>query len=239
MIEASSISVGRRVTYKGDMANSPGSGAVISINVKSVAASGSMHAIDFSRGRLVPIDDSRTFNIALDDGRIFRNVFVSSIGGEFLDKSCRFMLDDGCISVDDLAALEAAHAIRQASLKAKADEVAAEMVRAKAAALKAGLALGLMPEADFNAAKKRGSAAAHNLRIELKAAGIKASVKQDGYSAINVRIESGSRPAAKAICAKYKAGSFDGMTDCYDYDPCAWGLVFGDVRYVFCQGGEA
>ena len=23
------------------------------------------------------------------------------------------------------------------------------------------------------------------------------------------------------------------MTDCYDYDPSAWGSVFGDVRYVF------
>ena len=52
--------------------------------------------------------------------------------------------------------------------------------------------------------------------------------------AIRVRVaDAADLPAAKVICNKYEAGHFDGMTDCYDYDPSAWGAVFGDVRYVF------
>lgn len=125
----------------------------------------------------------------------------------------------------------------EAAEKAKKDEAAARFKAAQAVALEAGKKLGLIPEAEFRAAGKRGSAAANNLRAELRAAGFKCGVKQDGYSAISVVAPAGAdMERIRAICSKYKAGSFDGMSDCYDYDPCPWGSVFGDVQYVFVRG---
>jgi hypothetical protein len=233
---AMNISLGQRIIYKGDMANSPGNGVVIKVNAK--ANSGQVFAINFSSGSLAPVDDSRTFDIALVDGRVFRQVYVSNIGGDFGNKSCRFMLDEGVASAEEIAFLEACIEIRKASLKAKADEAAAIMRNAMAAAEIEGRKIGLIPEKEFQAAGKRGSAAAYNLRAELKAAGFKARVKQDGYSSINVWVDPGSDlSAVRKIADKYRAGDFDGMTDCYDYDPSAWGNVFGDVRYVFCYLG--
>lgn len=233
MIYVNGITIGTNIIYKGDMANEPGEGAVTKVNRK--VSTGQVFEMNFSAGRLDPVDDSKTFDIALDDGRVFRGVYVSNIGGSYSDKTCRFMLGEGTSSVLQLAGLGAAAAIRVASLKAKGEAAAEAMRKAKAAALVAGKAIGLIPEDEFKAAKKRGSAAAYNLRIELKAAGFKARVVQDGYSALRVHLAAGSdKGKAEAIADKYEAGSFDGMTDCYNYDPGAWGLVFGDVRHVFC-----
>lgn len=138
---------------------------------------------------------------------------------------------------EEVAAILAKALSYEAAEKAKKDEAAARFKAAQAVALEAGKKLGLIPEAEFRAAGKRGSAAANNLRAELKAAGFKCAVKQDGYSAINVAAPAGAdMERVKAICSKYKAGSFDGMSDCYEYDPSAWGSVFGDVQYVFVRG---
>lgn len=143
---------------------------------------------------------------------------------------------DEVVSAEQVAERIAAAAVYAAQQKAKADAERAAFERAKEAAKAEGLALGLIPEAELNAAGKRGSAAAANLRAELKRAGIKARVKQDGYSAINVYVADPAQiEKANEIGRKYKAGSFDSMSDCYDYDPCAWGSVFGDVQYVFVQ----
>jgi len=71
------------------------------------------------------------------------------------------------------------------------------------------------------------------LRRELKAAGIKVASLRGDYDSIRVKVAEADLKAAKVICNKYEAGSFDGMTDCYEYSPSAWGSVFGDVRYVF------
>lgn len=140
-------------------------------------------------------------------------------------------------SPEEVAKILAESLSYEAAEKAKKDEAAARFKAAADTARAEGVALGLIPEAEFQAAGKRGSAAAYNLRQQLKLAGIKASVKQDGYSAINVRVADADKEAAKDIACRYKAGSFDGMSDCYDYDPCPWGSVFGDVQYVFVSGG--
>jgi Large polyvalent protein associated domain 30 len=146
------------------------------------------------------------------------------------------LLDD-VASPEQVAAVLGKALTYEALQKARADEVVAAFKVAQAAALEAGKKLGLIPEAEFNKSGKRGSAAASNLRAELKAAGFKCGVKQDGYSCINITAPAGAdMERVKAICSKYKAGSFDGMSDCYDYDPSAWGSVFGDVQYVFVRG---
>lgn len=80
--------------------------------------------------------------------------------------------------------------------------------------------------------------AAKNIRIELKRAfpSVRFSVKTDkfaGGDAVRVSWIDGATVAqVDEIVDKYKAGSFDGMTDCYDYANSLWGEAFGDTKYV-------
>jgi len=81
-------------------------------------------------------------------------------------------------------------------------------------------------------------AAAKNIRTELARAfpGVAFSVKSKRFSmgdSVDVRWTDG--PTTKqvdAIINRYSAGSFDGMTDSYTYDHCAWTDAFGDAKYV-------
>jgi hypothetical protein len=81
-------------------------------------------------------------------------------------------------------------------------------------------------------------AAAKNIRTELQRAfpGIKFSVKSRRFSggdAIDVSWTDGPTSGqVDAIIDRYSAGSFDGMTDCYSYERCAWTEAFGDAKYV-------
>jgi len=231
----SAISVGQRIAYKGDMANASGEGVVAAVRNQG-PGSGRMFSISWGAGQMEPVDDSKSFDVALEDGREFKGVYVSNIGGEFANKSCRFMLLPGVVSSERIAKLQAGVAVKQASDEAKASAALIAFDAARAQAKAAGLALGLVPAAEF---KGRGSAAAANLRKELKAAGIKCSLVQRGYDAIDVGIADNEQiAAAKAIAEKYEAGSFDGMQDMYVYAAGAWGAVFGDVRYVFVRSSE-
>lgn len=82
------------------------------------------------------------------------------------------------------------------------------------------------------------TAAAKNIRIELKAAfpGVKFSVKSRRFSggdAIDVSwIDGPNTEQVDPIIDKYSAGSFDGMTDCYNYERSTWTDAFGDAKYV-------
>lgn len=228
--------VGVPVIYKGDMANASGNGAIVAVR-KSAGSGGRTFSMNFATGKLEPFDDSVSVDIALDDGRLFPAVYVSNIGGEFSNKACRFMLDpmEGNVGPEGVAALLAGVEIKKAADKAAADEKAARFAAAKAEAIAAGKKLGLIPAAEFN---KRGKASVWNLRAELKAAGIKARVVDGGGSSIDVYLErEEDRAAANAIACKYKAGNFDGMTDCYEYRANPWGDSFGSACYVFVQAG--
>ena len=81
-------------------------------------------------------------------------------------------------------------------------------------------------------------AAAKNIRIELAEAfrGCRFSVKSSRFSggdSIDVRwIDGPTTAQVDSIIGKYAAGSFDGMTDCYDYSMSAWNDAFGDAKYV-------
>lgn len=81
--------------------------------------------------------------------------------------------------------------------------------------------------------------AAKNIRTELKRAfpGVKFSITSKSYSGGNsVDIHWTDGPTSKeveAITSKYQQGSFDGMTDSYDYDSDrCWTDVFGGAKYV-------
>jgi len=83
--------------------------------------------------------------------------------------------------------------------------------------------------------------AAANIRIELKAAfpGVKFSVKTKSFSGgddIWVGwIDGPMTEQVDLIIQKYSGGSFDGMTDCYNYSRDAWTDAFGDSKYVFAS----
>jgi Large polyvalent protein associated domain 29 len=81
-------------------------------------------------------------------------------------------------------------------------------------------------------------AAGKNMRIELAAAfpGVKFSVRSSRFSggdSIDVTWTDGpTGDQVDSIVGKYSAGSFDGMTDCYNYEHSAWCDAFGDAKYV-------
>ena len=75
---------------------------------------------------------------------------------------------------------------------------------------------------------------AQNIRASFKLAGIKASVRKDGHSCINITLaDAGNLGKAEEIAFRFKAGHFDGMQDCYEYRRTPFTEAFGDVEYIF------
>lgn len=83
--------------------------------------------------------------------------------------------------------------------------------------------------------------AAKNIRIELKRAypAVKFSVRTSKYSmgnSIDISWTDGpNSEQVEQITNKYQGGSFDGMTDCYNYEDSAWTDAFGEGKYIFCR----
>lgn len=83
--------------------------------------------------------------------------------------------------------------------------------------------------------------AARNIRAQLRARwpGIKFSVRTSRYSggnSIDVSwIDGPTNDQVSAIAARYHAGHFDGMTDCYEDPRSAWTEAFGAARFVFTR----
>ncbi|MFN7301811.1 MAG: LPD29 domain-containing protein [Bacteroidota bacterium] len=86
-----------------------------------------------------------------------------------------------------------------------------------------------------------GRIAAENIRRELKRLypKVKFSIRYKSFSggnSIDVSWVDGPTSASvNAIIGKHEYGSFDGMTDCYNYDSESdrtWGDVFGSAKYV-------
>ena len=80
--------------------------------------------------------------------------------------------------------------------------------------------------------------AAKNIRIELKRAwpGLKFSVTSERFSMGDaIRIHWTDGPTTRqvdALANKYKAGSFDGMEDIYNYTDSGFNKLFGDAKYI-------
>lgn len=219
MVSAGLLVVGRKFYLNGPYG---GSGIITAVYGEPGVA-----PVERLAGGLVVAGGRAEVDFVIDGRRLSKRVPESIVGF-----GAPYLMSDEIGSAEEVAEALAGAAIYKAAKEAKEAEAAAAFKVAKEAAKVAGLALGLIPEAEF---KGRGCAAAYNLRRELKAAGIKVvSLRSDGYDAIRVRLaDAADLPAAKVIGAKYEAGRFDGMTDCYEYSPSAWGEVFGDVRYVF------
>lgn len=80
--------------------------------------------------------------------------------------------------------------------------------------------------------------AAKNIRKELKKAfqGVKFSVTSESFSMGNaVRISWTDGPTDESVSKitdKYSEGTFDGMTDCYNYERSYWTDAFGSAKYI-------
>jgi len=85
-------------------------------------------------------------------------------------------------------------------------------------------------------------AAARNIRIEIARAfpSVRFSVRSSRYSGgDSIRVSWTDGPTTDqvdAIIQRYRAGTFDGMTDCYDYrSDHGWCDAFGDAKYIFAE----
>lgn len=119
----------------------------------------------------------------------------------------------------------------KAQATATADAYAAELARLQAGAPEYA---HLSPLGEHD---NGGVPAAKNVRRDLKKAfpGVKFSVKSS-YDTINVSWQDGpTRPEVEAVISKYENGTFDGMTDCFNFDTSPFNEVFGGCRYTFAQ----
>lgn len=197
--------VGRMVKYTGDMANSPGIGAVIAIRPAG------------------PYNAYQSYDVALEDGREFC--------ATHLDGSRWVILDEYAVG-DTLEILRAGIGARKATQQAQ--QSAAKQAFAEAVAkLRKDYQHLTQGDGPVIAAKnmrielKRAfPGVAFAVRTSKYSGGNSVNISwQDGPNAQQV----------KRIADKYAGGWFDGMTDSYEHKRSPWTEVFGEARYVFCE----
>lgn len=108
----------------------------------------------------------------------------------------------------------------------------------RVADLRNGTAYPFLQVGDETTGKGQGLAA-KNIRRHLKHAfpGVRFGVRQSrGASSIDISWTDGPTEAeVDAIASMYDAGSFDGMTDCYNYIADPFTEVYGSTRYTFTR----
>lgn len=203
--QTAAIEVGRRIHYPGDVANHSSDGVVVAIN-----------------------EPAQRFDSILFDGRVLRGISFRAFTGPrpwlTLDR------------VHGPALIDAMHRkVAEIQANCAIEKAAAEhaLHAASAALIAAHPHLQVIDPAKPHDSNLVGK----NLRALLKSEGIKASVRKDGYSAYYVRLPADVDAARfeelSGLCRRFQAGSFDGMTDSYEYRRSAWTETFGGVRYVF------
>lgn len=205
------IEVGRRIHYPGDVANHSSDGIIVAVS-----------------------ESAQRFDSILFDGRVIRGTSFHAFTGlrpwRALDRVHGSALIDAMHR--KVAEVQTNHAIEKAA--------AEHALQAAGAAL-----IAAYPHLQvIDAAKPHdGNLVGRNLRALLKAEGIKASVRKDGYSAYYVKLPADVDAARfdelSALCRRFQAGSFDGMTDSYEYRRSAWTETFGGVKYVFVSRERA
>lgn len=211
------FAIGLRVTYTGDMCNQPGKGAIVSIT---------------------PPDEWHRYpraNIILSDGRLVSDYPIEAIKPYDERNGCAHLVLAHPGHYADEYEVAQLHAIRTAHVaqeRAKQDEAKAkheaevERVKTEYPYL---TELGKYPGV---------AQVAKNVRAILKHKfpGVKFSVRSSNYSggdSIDVRWTDG--PTSKDVDAAvrmFQGGSFDGMTDCYNYESSAFTDAFGSTRYA-------
>lgn len=203
-----SVVVGRRIRFTGDICNQPGEGVVVELPDPG-CASGTLILFD---GRKMGFHARK-----VREGESYRYRLLDKIHGkEVIEMAMR-----------KHAEVEAARVIEEERAKVLFDEAMRRMIAEN-------------PHLEARTPDTWGTAAwvAKNVRRALKHAGIKpVSVRSDTHS-IRVKVHPEDMAAAENVCFRFKAGSFDGMTDCYNYRRTPWTEAFGDSQYVWVDAVE-
>lgn len=204
------VTVGTRIEYTGDIANQPGSGAVVSVE---------------------PADrwGGEYCRIILDDGRDLQRNDIRFLKPISERQGCahRLLIDVGTADAHEVAELIAAAATRKADLAAKESE-ANQAFASRVAALKVEHPELVQGDDHKTAAK--------NIRKMLKSAfpKTKFSVVSPHYGTINVRWEDGPvDKQVEEITDRFSAGHFDGYDDSYKSSSSPWNKTFGSASYLF------
>lgn len=171
------------------------------------------------------------FDIVFTGGR----AHTSSVPEAIVLGSVQWSIEDGIATADEIKqSLEVAEARR---LAGEAEQLRKNQERAGQRAALPKLYPWLKPSR--GSAKSSHALGAANLKSELARAfpGVKFSVKSESYSggdAIRVHWDGGPTTQEVTIISdKYREGSFDGMSDSYDYNhDNVWPDVFGGAKYV-------
>lgn len=202
------VVVGRRIRFTGDICNQPGDGVVVSLPEED-CASGTLILFD---GRKMDFNAKRVAR-----GDSYRYTLLDKIHGPAVIEMAK----------RKHAEVEAVRIIEEERAKVLFEEARLRLIAEN-------------PHLEARTSDTWATAAwvAKNVRRALKHAGIKpASVRSDIHS-IRVRVSQEDLEAAKEICMRFKAGSFDGMTDSYNYSSSPWTEAFGDSNYVWVDAVE-
>ena len=206
--------VGLGIVYSGDRANPSGRGAITDVQPCSWY--------------------KYTITVTLEDGRQSRLNPVSFT--EHLGN--RYRTDFKRHGAPYLAELAAARLAVEAADKAAKQAAADDKARQRRELPQQWPQL----KAYDPAGKLNGpTLAAHNIRVLLKEQfpKIKFSVKSDRYSggdAIDIRWTDGpNTKAVEKIADQFKAGSFNGQEDIYEYAHSVFRDLFGDAKYIHCH----
>lgn len=207
---------GLRIEYTGDACNASGRGVVVE-TFPSDRWGGPYATIVLEDGRELVKKDARHFvPVEQKEGCRHRILYRE---GEYAQEG-------------EIAALRACAALAKADAEAK--KIAAQQARiAERERLKTEHPyLTVKGEHDSG-----GVFVAKNVRKVLKKhfPGVTFRVTSS-YTTVNVRWEDGPTGAdVRAQIDRFQEGSFNGMTDCYDYAAGPWNDAFGGCRYVFCS----
>lgn len=225
-IDPTSVQIGQRV-YSALY----GGRAGVVFNIRGEQSPGSVKSLG---GGAVVMGGRASFDVVFDDG-------TESLGiPESIVRGVQWRILPEVAGEPEITAMRGA-----AILKKNQDE---DERREKAAAFRVAVD-ALRANPDYAHLKQTGkdqklygsTLAAANIRAELKRAfpGVKFSVRSDRFSggdSVQVTWTDGpTSEAVKRIIGNYKAGSFDGMTDCYNYAEIPWTSVFGDAKYIQSQ----
>ncbi len=201
------LPVGTMIKYSGDMANRSTTYIVVCKRESSYGAS-----------------------YRVIDSESYRETFLDTF---LLKGGNRFVVTDEIADPDIIL-----NAVSMANIKKAHEEEAKELEKQR----KHNLELQYKKDNPSLEVGQGLGVAARNTRRELKAKfpGVKFSVRSKGYSGGNdINVSWTDGPTVKEvqkITSKYEEGSFDGMTDCYNYDKRnTWVGVFGGTKYMFTE----
>lgn len=179
-------------------------------------------------GGIMAAGGSAKFDAVFDQGDI-SNMIEESV----LRSSGQWrILEEPADSPEAIAQKLAAAATKKALAEARETE-SKNLFAAEVARLKTAPEYSHLKQVGENLYSSKAAVA--NIRTELKKhfPATKFSVRSD-HSAVNIGWTDGpTESAVEKITNSYKAGSFNGMEDIYEYNRKPFTEVFGDINYIF------